>query len=186
MECSRRTLHPSPETPFSYISVWCFAMSWCAKLECPGGASQGPHDDPNAPNSCAAKNNPKTPCGCTPCPQVIPPSRAPLPSPLPAPPSNRCAFEERQQWERLQSLSRKSVSRVSSADLGCVLSADAWIRLLPLRQLLRAARLSPRDARRCDHPPASLAWGALARRSAAANRVAPVVCRVAAAQQQWE
>jgi len=30
----------------------------------------GPNDDPNAPNSCAAKNNPITPCGCTPCPQT--------------------------------------------------------------------------------------------------------------------
>lgn len=30
----------------------------------------GPHDDPNAPHSCATKNNPKTPCGCTPCPQT--------------------------------------------------------------------------------------------------------------------
>jgi len=30
----------------------------------------GPKDDPNAPNSCAAKNNPTTPCGCTPCPQT--------------------------------------------------------------------------------------------------------------------
>jgi len=30
----------------------------------------GPHDDPDAPYSCAAKNNPKTPCGCTPCPET--------------------------------------------------------------------------------------------------------------------
>jgi hypothetical protein len=30
----------------------------------------GPHDDPNAPHSCAARNNPTTPCGCTPCPQT--------------------------------------------------------------------------------------------------------------------
>ena len=30
----------------------------------------GPHDNPDAPHSCAAKNNPKTPCGCTPCPQT--------------------------------------------------------------------------------------------------------------------
>merc|ERR1712039_12940 len=30
----------------------------------------GPHDDPNAPHSCDAKNNPITPCGCTPCPQT--------------------------------------------------------------------------------------------------------------------
>merc|ERR1712190_91239 len=30
----------------------------------------GPHDDPSAPNSCASKNNPTTPCGCTPCPQT--------------------------------------------------------------------------------------------------------------------
>jgi len=37
----------------------------------------GPHDDPNAPHSCAAKNNhaatgpyPGGPCGCSPCPQT--------------------------------------------------------------------------------------------------------------------
>ena len=30
----------------------------------------GPHDDPKAPNSCDPKNNPTTPCGCTPCPQT--------------------------------------------------------------------------------------------------------------------
>jgi len=30
----------------------------------------GPHDDPSAPHSCAKKNNPKTPCGCAPCPQT--------------------------------------------------------------------------------------------------------------------
>jgi len=32
--------------------------------------SAGPRDDPAAPHSCAAANNPKTPCGCTPCPQT--------------------------------------------------------------------------------------------------------------------
>jgi len=30
----------------------------------------GPKDDPKAPNSCDPKNNPTTPCGCTPCPQT--------------------------------------------------------------------------------------------------------------------
>jgi len=30
----------------------------------------GPDDDPDAPKSCAAENNPSTPCGCTPCPQT--------------------------------------------------------------------------------------------------------------------
>jgi len=30
----------------------------------------GPNDDPNAPHSCAAKNNPKDDCGCTQCPQT--------------------------------------------------------------------------------------------------------------------
>ena len=30
----------------------------------------GPNDDPAAPHSCAARNNPTTECGCTPCPQT--------------------------------------------------------------------------------------------------------------------
>jgi hypothetical protein len=57
-------------------SLLCWLVA-SALTELPCAIPAGPHDDPNAPNSCAPKNNhkktgpyPGGPCGCSPCPQT--------------------------------------------------------------------------------------------------------------------